>query len=129
MQLMKQLTQNPSPESTAKGWQLMALALQCFPPDSMVEHFLEKFLRDHATPHPTAYIYLMYRTVRRGPLRKALSPQKLQAMLLIDCSKERAGALNPLLLADDESSPDPRSQRQERATPRLENPINMSGRL
>jgi len=49
MQLMKQLLHNPNPESEHKGWQLMALSLQCFPPDAMVEHFLEYFLREHAS--------------------------------------------------------------------------------
>ena len=63
MQLMKQLSDNPNPESEHKGWQLMALSLGCFPPDAMVEHFLEYFLRNHARPHPTAYIYLMYQVV------------------------------------------------------------------
>ena len=104
MQLMKQLSDNPNPESEQKGWQLMALALGCFPPDAMVEHFVEYFLRTHAKPHPTAYIYLMYRTVRRGPLKRPLSKEKMQAMLLLDCSKERPGKLNPLLMADHETS-------------------------
>ena len=81
MQLMKQLSDNPNPESEQKGWQLMALALGCFPPDAMVEHFVEYFLRTHAKPHPTSYIYLMYRTVRRGPLKRPLSKEKMQAML------------------------------------------------
>lgn len=102
MQLMKQLSGNPSPASEQRGWQLMALALGCFPPDAMVEHFLEYFLRTHARPHPTAYIYLMYQTVRRGPLGRPLRKETMQAMLLLDCSKERAGKLNPLLMADDD---------------------------
>ena len=65
---MKQLTGTPSAKGARLGWQLMALFLQCFPPDAMVEHFVERFLRAQThDAHARALISLMYARVRTGP--------------------------------------------------------------
>ena len=130
LQLMKQLTANPSAESEAAGWRLMALALQCFKPDPMVEQFLEYFLRESTGQarcrlHPTAYIRLMYETVRHGSVLDVPSDAMLQAMLLRDCSQEKPGELNKLLLADEP----PDGLFREKSTPRIANPQQFSGAL
>ena len=79
---MKQLTTNPSPKSVRLGWQLMALCLQCFPPDPMVENFVERFIRERtAEAHARELIGLMHRTVRTGPLRKVPPQAQIAAML------------------------------------------------
>jgi hypothetical protein len=44
MQLIKQLTANPTPESLQKGWQLMSICLETFPPGE-AENFVELWLR------------------------------------------------------------------------------------
>ena len=48
VQITKQLTNNPQPETIPKGWELMALCLAVFPPSSSLEDFLEKFFRSSA---------------------------------------------------------------------------------
>ncbi|KAG6866661.1 hypothetical protein C0991_000771 [Blastosporella zonata] len=50
-QLMKQLTGNPSTESTFKGWQLLCVALITFPPSKNFETYLCSFLQQHTTQH------------------------------------------------------------------------------
>ena len=46
IQLMKQLNENDSLTSEAKGWEMFALLLSCFPPPETVENFVAMFLRD-----------------------------------------------------------------------------------
>ncbi|ELR21237.1 myosin1, putative [Acanthamoeba castellanii str. Neff] len=43
-QIIKQLTENPSPQSVTKGWQLMRCCLQTFPPSEEFANYLEMFL-------------------------------------------------------------------------------------
>eukprot|EP01100_Stratorugosa_tubuloviscum_P007534 TRINITY_DN3124_c0_g1_i1.p1 TRINITY_DN3124_c0_g1~~TRINITY_DN3124_c0_g1_i1.p1 ORF type:complete len:1462 (-),score=863.00 TRINITY_DN3124_c0_g1_i1:229-4614(-) len=45
VQLLKQITNNPSSDSIAKGWKLIELAIECFPPSREFENFLEIYLR------------------------------------------------------------------------------------
>lgn len=46
LQLVKQLTGNPSRESESKGWQLLAIFLETFPPQPELENYLEMWLRN-----------------------------------------------------------------------------------
>ncbi|KAJ7502843.1 hypothetical protein B0H11DRAFT_1906678 [Mycena galericulata] len=46
-QTMKQLTGNPSPESTFKGWQLLCVLLITFPPSKNFETYLRSFIQQH----------------------------------------------------------------------------------
>ena len=45
VQLMKQLTDNPSKQSRDAGWRMLERMLECFPPSEPLENFLEAFLR------------------------------------------------------------------------------------
>eukprot|EP00002_Diphylleia_rotans_P005132 TRINITY_DN1421_c0_g1_i1.p1 TRINITY_DN1421_c0_g1~~TRINITY_DN1421_c0_g1_i1.p1 ORF type:complete len:1546 (-),score=390.98 TRINITY_DN1421_c0_g1_i1:282-4919(-) len=54
-QLIKQLTYNESPESEMKGWQLMQIFVQSFPPSDGFSNFLEVFLRTRAKETPNAH--------------------------------------------------------------------------
>lgn len=47
VQVVKQLTENPSGESIFRGWQLMCVLLTTFPPSKNLEPFLKKFLHQH----------------------------------------------------------------------------------
>jgi len=44
MQIIKQLTQNPRPESVAKGWQIMCMCVGTFPPSFDFENFLLHYI-------------------------------------------------------------------------------------
>jgi hypothetical protein len=44
MQLIKQLTQNPRPDSVLRGWQLLALLSETFPPSNTALPYVFKFL-------------------------------------------------------------------------------------
>lgn len=48
VQLMKQLTDNPSKKSMRLGWNLMALCCVTFPPSNKLDYYLEQFLRSKA---------------------------------------------------------------------------------
>lgn len=105
VQLMKQLTSNPNAKSERLAWQLLALSLQCFPPDAMVEHYVERFVRTRASEaHANALIGLMYTSVRAGPLRKVPGEAQIEKMLSgadsaypqLSVSEERAPA-RPML--------------------------------
>lgn len=66
-QIIKQLTRNPNPSSVAKGWQLLCVCLETFPPRSEFENYLEMFLREQAQPRDK-YILLIHQSIYGGPL-------------------------------------------------------------
>lgn len=66
LQLIKQLTENPSAESRKKGWQLMAICLATFGSTPEFQTFLYVFLRSANTeeggPNATRLLALMHAT-------------------------------------------------------------------
>eukprot|EP00479_Gromia_sphaerica_P001184 TRINITY_DN1134_c0_g1_i3.p1 TRINITY_DN1134_c0_g1~~TRINITY_DN1134_c0_g1_i3.p1 ORF type:complete len:239 (-),score=43.03 TRINITY_DN1134_c0_g1_i3:308-1024(-) len=49
-QVVKQIQSNPNGQSSQKGWDLMILCLNCFPPDHDFENYLEVFLKNNSQP-------------------------------------------------------------------------------
>jgi hypothetical protein len=45
IQVMKQLTDNPSADSEHKGWTMMSYLLSCFPPTSTIENYVAVFIK------------------------------------------------------------------------------------
>ena len=44
LQIMKQLTGNPTPDSIARGWQLVCMIVATFPPSADLENYVINFL-------------------------------------------------------------------------------------
>jgi hypothetical protein len=80
-QLMKQLSNNPLPESKRKGWNLMQLCLDTFPPGPEFENYLEFFLRQQANP-PDQYINLLHQTLFGGA--RVAAPQEAEMTQIIN---------------------------------------------
>ncbi len=64
-QLVKQVTGNPNPESTQRGWELIILCLATFPPPSDVENYIECWLRSFGNP-PSKFVNLLHDTLVSG---------------------------------------------------------------
>jgi hypothetical protein len=80
MQIIKQIRDNPNPDSTAKGWKLMALALTTFPPGSDFENFLEVFLRKYSNPS-IKYTGAMHKIIFEGEMKR---PPTVEEMLQVE---------------------------------------------
>jgi len=63
-QVMKQLSDNPRPDSVRRGWGLMMLLLDSVPPNESVD-YVEYFVRTKANP-PTEYVKCLHQTLHGG---------------------------------------------------------------
>eukprot|EP01121_Diplochlamys_sp_Union-15-3_P019407 TRINITY_DN7303_c0_g1_i2.p1 TRINITY_DN7303_c0_g1~~TRINITY_DN7303_c0_g1_i2.p1 ORF type:complete len:146 (+),score=27.86 TRINITY_DN7303_c0_g1_i2:341-778(+) len=79
LQLIKQLTQNPNPESVKKGWKLLHLCLQHFPPTDKFENYLEIWLRNESKGDDK-YLKSMHATLFKGPAKGTPSAEELEKM-------------------------------------------------
>ncbi|MDP2437987.1 MAG: hypothetical protein Q8P67_19770, partial [archaeon] len=59
-QIIKQLHENPNPQSVSKGWQLMEFCLQTFPPGNDFGNYLEMYLRREGKHQK--YMYMLHDT-------------------------------------------------------------------
>lgn len=76
--IIKQLHENPNPQSVSKGWQLMEFCLQTFPPGNDFGNYLEMFLRREGK-NPK-YIHMLHDT--------QYGPTKTTAPLVENLSKQ-----------------------------------------
>jgi myosin-7 len=71
VQIIKQLTNNPNPDSVSKGWKLMEMCLKCFPPSREFENFLEIYIRQQgeSKAHCRTLLHeIVYSGARTEPL-------------------------------------------------------------
>lgn len=82
-QLIKQLTANPSQDSVSKGWWLMAICLETFPPPPEFENYLEIFLRNKAPDPQTSerLVKMLHATVYGGQRQQPPSESEMQQLL------------------------------------------------
>ncbi|XP_045766562.1 myosin-VIIa-like [Maniola jurtina] len=87
-QLCKQLTNNPSKASYARGWILFSLCVGCFPPSERLIKYLRSFIREGPPGYAPYCEGRLVRTFKNGPRTQPPSWLELQA------TKTR----NPILL-------------------------------
>ncbi|KAJ8613027.1 hypothetical protein CTAYLR_004053 [Chrysophaeum taylorii] len=92
-QLMKQLSGNPSPDSSSKGWTLMMMCLLVFPPEAELENYLHIFIRKNAPVHMRAPLSTAAHEIsyNQNLLTEVPSIQKLEEM--VDRALGRSAAL------------------------------------
>lgn len=92
-QLVKQTRNNPSPENTVRGWQLLAICAGTYPPSKTLEKYLLSYcdentretLHDGTRVHPGVRPYAKYalmrlkKSVALGPRRDVPTAMEVQA--------------------------------------------------
>ncbi|XP_041973000.1 myosin-VIIa-like [Aricia agestis] len=78
-QLCKQLTNNPSKASYARGWILLSLCVGCFPPSERFVKYLRSFIRDGPPGYAPYCEGRLVRTFKNGPRTQPPSWLELQA--------------------------------------------------
>jgi len=78
LQVIKQLTSNPSEESETKGWDFMKICLHTFPPSLDFENFLEVYLRRLGKNELRE---LLHKISYTGPVSKLASPEEMIEIL------------------------------------------------
>ena len=78
VQIIKQVTNNPSSVSTAKGWELMAICLDCFPPGKESENYVEYFIRKGGCPNVPFFLQLLHQSYFAGPVARVPFPDEIK---------------------------------------------------
>ncbi|CAK1603416.1 unnamed protein product [Parnassius mnemosyne] len=78
-QLCKQLTNNPTKSSHARGWILLSLCVGCFPPSERFVNYLRSFIRGGPPGYAPYCEGRLMRTFKNGPRSQPPSWLELQA--------------------------------------------------
>merc|ERR1711871_1333572 len=76
-QIVKQLIDNPQRSSVSRGWNLMALCLQTFPPSDQFENYLELFLREN---HQDRSVRKLHKIVFGGAREEPIAVGDIEAV-------------------------------------------------
>ena len=75
IQIIKQVTNNPNPSSTEKGWKMMKMCLDCFPPSREFENYLEIYFRNRDPDSP--YRKALHQIVWSGNVAVPPTPEQI----------------------------------------------------
>jgi len=93
-QLCKQLTGNPNPESSSKGWNLMLMCLLYFPPGDSLENYLHMFIRKNA---PVSMRKVLTKATHEIMYQDKLAPEPPALQQLNDAVERALGGNEPRL--------------------------------
>ena len=102
LQIIKQLTTNPRPESIAKGWQMMCMCVGTFPPSKKFENFLLHYIlekKERGRGAVVDYSKYCFRTLE-GMLASGESSGFIPSVEEISAYKERPPILATIELVD-----------------------------
>ena len=102
IQIIKQLSSNPRPESVAKGWQMMCMCVSTFPPSKRFENFLLHYIlekREKGRGAVVDYSKYCFRTLE-GMLASGESSGFVPSVEEIQAYKERPPILATIELVD-----------------------------
>ena len=80
LQIIKQLTNNPSPTSIQKGYDLLLLCLATFPANEL-ENYLEMWIRNHAGKQKDKFLYYLHQTSYGQVRATAFNEQEIHQIL------------------------------------------------
>lgn len=92
LQLIKQLTSNPSNDSLVRGWKLLQICLECFPPNTDFENFFETWLRSQVSgaqsmqqssfaQYQATFVSILHSTVYGGAIKNVPSENDIDAII------------------------------------------------
>lgn len=77
VQCIKQVTENPNPQSVEKGWKLINMCLHCFPPSREFENYLEIYFRNKDPSNNNIYRKQLHQIVWSGAVSVPPSPEQI----------------------------------------------------
>lgn len=85
VQICKQLSSNPSISSIRKGWEIMSVICQVYPPSKNFEHYLKSFINQHHDDHDDSIRTMarfcsrkVIRIIEHGATGKSLTLQEVE---------------------------------------------------
>jgi len=79
-QLVKQLSDNPSSQSTEHGWNLLSIFLDTFPCSNDLENYLEYWIRSHS-PIKELHVKMFHQTVYGGAKKTPLTYDEMNQII------------------------------------------------
>ena len=83
-QLIKQLTENPNPRSSEKGWNLLMIFIDTFKPSKEIENYFESWIRSHPPQlsHDVNVLQVLHTTYFLG--NREITPTADDIMTLLE---------------------------------------------